>query len=412
MERAQVLEFPLDDEDAVLAAADEDQGFRVEGEDLPADFRADAAAGPGHHDPPPFEQPADVFGVERNGIAAQEVVDFDVADGDPLVAFQPILQGTDDLQVQAGPFAGFHQIAQPPAGQSAGDHQHVGGATGGGHFFDVFQPAENGDLAQPRAADAVVGAKKAAHPVGQVEMRLNLMGENAVGQIGAHQQGPAAVFVVEHRLEHFLEHPPACPHGAQHEDHQDAVEKQDAAGDVQEQLEEVVGRHQDAQRQHRRAEQGRQVGESHVAPPAVELSQQAEDEQLETDHPSQARPPQRRAFSAGQGQAEPQVVGQPVAPRTNTAACPSATSHDRGVRNCAAVWRSCVAGRATRCFDRHGSVMCYFLVPDCWGAGGLPPRASEGDVSVGSPTRRPASAKSKTRVSPLPARAPESAASP
>ena len=64
----------------------------LEGEDLPADFRADAAAGAGDHHPPPFEQFADVFGVERDGVAAQEVVDFDVADGNLLVAVQPILK--------------------------------------------------------------------------------------------------------------------------------------------------------------------------------------------------------------------------------------------------------------------------------------------------------------------------------
>ena len=74
-------------------------------------------------------------------------------------------------------------------------------------------------------------------------MRANLMGEDPVGQVGAHQQGPAAVLIVEHRLEHFLEHPPACPDGPQHEDHEDAVEQQDAAGDMQEELKEVVGRH-------------------------------------------------------------------------------------------------------------------------------------------------------------------------
>ena len=77
------------------------------------------------------------------------------------------------------------------------------------------------------------------------------MGEDAVGQIGADQQGPPTVLVVEHRLEHFLEHPPACPDGAEHEDYEDAVEKQNAAGDVQEELEEVVGRHQDAERESR-----------------------------------------------------------------------------------------------------------------------------------------------------------------
>ena len=65
-------------------------------DDLAADFRADAAARPGDHHPPPFQQLADVLGVEGHRVAAQEVVDFDVADGDAVVALQAVFQGADD----------------------------------------------------------------------------------------------------------------------------------------------------------------------------------------------------------------------------------------------------------------------------------------------------------------------------
>ena len=96
-------------------------------QDLPADFRADAAAGAGDHDRAPFEQLADVLGVQVDRVAAQEVVDFDVADGDAAVAVETVFERADDLQVQAGVPAGLHQAAQPRSRQRAGDHQHVGG---------------------------------------------------------------------------------------------------------------------------------------------------------------------------------------------------------------------------------------------------------------------------------------------
>ena len=72
------------------------------------------------------------------------------------------------------------------------------------------------------AGRRIVGRQKPAHAVGQAKMGLDLMGENAVGEIGAHQQCPAAVLAVEHRTKHFAEHPPACPHRAQHADHKHA----------------------------------------------------------------------------------------------------------------------------------------------------------------------------------------------
>ena len=75
-------ELPLDLEDAVLAAADEHEFAGIEPHDLAADFRADAAAGAGDHDPPPFQELADHLCVQLDRGAAEQVADVDVADGD------------------------------------------------------------------------------------------------------------------------------------------------------------------------------------------------------------------------------------------------------------------------------------------------------------------------------------------
>ncbi len=93
-------ELAVDGEDAVFAAADQHHGLGIEPDDLAADFRADAAAGAGDHHAAPFEQLADVLGVQRDGVAAQEVVDFDVADGDVAVALEAVFQRADDFELQ------------------------------------------------------------------------------------------------------------------------------------------------------------------------------------------------------------------------------------------------------------------------------------------------------------------------
>ena len=112
----------------------------------------------------------------------------------------------------------------------AGDHQHVGRLAAGGDFADVVQLAQHGDLAQTRVVPASVGAEEAADAVRQFAVRLDLVGQHAVGMVGADQHGPAAVALVEHRPELFPVHPPAPAQRAQQHDGDAAVENQNAAG--------------------------------------------------------------------------------------------------------------------------------------------------------------------------------------
>ena len=212
---SQLPQLPLNGEDAILAASDEDKGLRIVLGDLAADLGSDAASGASDHHPPSFQQLADVLGVEGHRIASQEVVDFDAAQRDAVVAFQPVHQRTNDLQVQFAVLASLHEFAQPAAGQRAGNYQHVGGAIDFGDLVDIFQLAENGNLAQPHTLAYFIGGQQAADPVGQMELRLNLMGKNAVGEIRSHQQRPSAVLAAEHGLQYLAKHPPTCPHGPQ-----------------------------------------------------------------------------------------------------------------------------------------------------------------------------------------------------
>ena len=99
--RAQACELAFDLEDAVFAAAHQHQRLRIESQHLPADLRADAAPGAGDHHRAAFQQLADHLGVQLHRGAAEQVADFDVADGNAMVAAEAVFQAADDLQVQA-----------------------------------------------------------------------------------------------------------------------------------------------------------------------------------------------------------------------------------------------------------------------------------------------------------------------
>ena len=120
-----VPELAIDGEDAVLTAADEDQGLGMEVQHLAAYLGSDAPPGAGDQNGAVRQETADGVGVQLDGLAPQEVVDFDVADGYARVAVEAVLEGGDDPQVQIGLLAGLHQGPQPRAGQQPGNHQDV-----------------------------------------------------------------------------------------------------------------------------------------------------------------------------------------------------------------------------------------------------------------------------------------------
>ena len=190
-----------------------DQGLGMEGDDLAADFGADAAAGPGHHHPPPFQQPADVLRVQGHGIASQEVVDFDVADGDPL---SPSKRSSKERMIfRFSPprsQASIRLRSRWPGSVPATTNTSVV-RVGGGDLFRRL-PAGRGWEFGP-----VRGAELPSVPGTRAPGRAN---GNATGSDGREFRwtdrcppaAPSGSPVAEHRTEHFPEHPPARPHGA------------------------------------------------------------------------------------------------------------------------------------------------------------------------------------------------------
>ena len=327
----------LDLEDAVLAAADQHQRAGIEAQHLAADFRADAPAGAGDHDRAALEELADHLGVQLDGGAPQQVADFDVADGNAMVAAEAVFQAADDLQVQAGLLAVVHQVPQPRPGQGAGNHQDVGRLGAGGDFPHVFQLPQHGDLAQPRFL-RLFRAEKAADAIGQLAVGLDLVGQHAVGMIGADQQGPAGVALVEHRPELFPVHPPASPQRPQHHDGAAAVQewqvpcRKDRGPGREGQdngSEEVVDGDDAEHRQDGSADQGDQVGEGHVGPPAVIMAQEEEDQELDRHDPGQPGPELRRLAAAGTAKSNRSRKASQKT-KANTARCPTATAQKRG----------------------------------------------------------------------------------
>ena len=69
----------LDLEDAVFAAPEQQQACGVQGTDLPAQFRPDRPAAARHENALTADVGRDRFHIDMHGIAAQQVLDVDVA---------------------------------------------------------------------------------------------------------------------------------------------------------------------------------------------------------------------------------------------------------------------------------------------------------------------------------------------
>ena len=118
-------------------------------------------------------------------------------------------------------------------------------------------------------------------------MRLNLMGKNAIGKIRSYQQSPTAVFVGKNRVKYLTKHSPTGPHPPEQERGHDAIEDENGAGDLP--LEEKIRRGQKKQGYGGGTQQGHEIGEGYVAPPAAKLRQKTENQQLEADNPYEGR---------------------------------------------------------------------------------------------------------------------------
>ena len=159
----------------------------------------------------PFQELADHLGVQLDGGAAQQVADFDVADGNAMVAAEAVFQAADDLQVQPRLLAVVHQ--RSAAASRAGCRQSPGRRSPWRRRrFPARPPASPARGSGPAAiSPSSFRAEEAADAIGQLAVGLDLVGQHAVGMIGADQQGPAGVALVEHRPELFPVHPPASP---------------------------------------------------------------------------------------------------------------------------------------------------------------------------------------------------------
>jgi hypothetical protein len=96
-------EFLLDGEDLNFGLFDEEETLGVEGSDLAAEFGADAAAAAGDHDDAIFEEGSDAERFEFDGIAAEEILNFDVAElADLDLAGGELVHGGDRFEAETG----------------------------------------------------------------------------------------------------------------------------------------------------------------------------------------------------------------------------------------------------------------------------------------------------------------------
>ena len=190
----------------------------IESEQLAADFRTDAAARAGDHHGAAFDELADDVHVQLHRRAAEQVADFDVADGDAVVAAHAVLDGADDLQFQPRFLAGVHQVPQPRPASVPAVTSTVLAAQAAATSRTSSSLPRTGICPSREPTHVVVHGQQAADAVGQFAIALHLAGQKARGVIGAHQQRPAEIAGIEDRPELLAVEPPGAAQRAQHGD--------------------------------------------------------------------------------------------------------------------------------------------------------------------------------------------------
>ena len=227
---AQSLELLLHREQAVFGPLDEQHRLGTELEHLPADLRADAAAGPGDHHGSSGNQRADRVVVELHRLAPQKVVNIDVADLRRITARQQIVVSRDNLERDVGGVAAFHQTAQLRPGQHARDDQQVFDAQLPGDIQGPRRLAPNGNARERRPDARRVLIQVTDRVILQPAIGQQVPGQRFTRLIGAHDQRPAISAPPQSRTELFARQAGRGPQRPQHEDDHSPIQHQHAAG--------------------------------------------------------------------------------------------------------------------------------------------------------------------------------------
>src|SRR5262249_25793107 len=150
---------------------------------LPADLRADAPARSGDHDDPAGQQGAHSGAVQLDRLAAEQVVDVHVAQLQGALAgardtVDEVVDVGDDLHADASAFAVVHEAAQALAGQAAGHHQDVGGATGPGGAGRLVEAAQDAGAAEPGAVQRRVVVEEAGNAAVEPGVEVDLVDQD------------------------------------------------------------------------------------------------------------------------------------------------------------------------------------------------------------------------------------------
>ena len=236
--------------------------------------------------------------------------------------------------------AGLHQVAQPAAGKVPATTNTSVARYGSGDLAHVLQSAEDGNLAQPRCP-----CRRRRWPAGRGPDRAS---DNATGFDGpecrwrdrcppAVPSGSPCRRASAARFRGTSASLPARrPASRWSSGSRGSARRGEFAATSRKKKFAAARTNSDDRR---RAKQGRQIGERHVTPPAVELRQETEHQQFQADHPRQRGPEQGR--------------GTPAARRNRTATCTPASRRRRRRRrasapktkiaestNCPTMWRT------------------------------------------------------------------------
>ena len=206
---------------------------------------------------------------------------------------------------------------------------------GGGDFADVFQLAEDGDLAQACAAGEFFGGQQAAHPIGQDENAIESDGPEFRWRDRcppAAPSGSPCCRASAGRLRETSASLPARPPACRPVSMPSRMSTRRGIGSA----EEEVHRGQGEQRDGRRAEQApsdRQRSRSATSRGIVP-SRQKTSSCRPTTQPSVDQ--NTRMYRAGIGEIEPQQIGQPIGRREDRPRASPPAAKRAGSRNCSA----------------------------------------------------------------------------
>ncbi len=187
--RARASQLPVDLEQRELGALDEKNLRRLEARDLTRELRADGPAGPGDHHALSGQELAELRLVEEDGLAAQQILDLDVADARHLhLALENLVEARDDPHRDLDLAAQANDAKNLLAGNLGDRDDHLGDSELLDEARQVLARAQDPDPVDHRALLLWVVVDETLHVEVHVSASRDLAGREDPGTPGPDEE--------------------------------------------------------------------------------------------------------------------------------------------------------------------------------------------------------------------------------